>query len=77
MQSNFILRQKRKILKLARLLQKIKMAERGMPMFNFVARQNEKKTVSLTVPRIPDAGSVLVSLKDITDYRLQIGSHRS
>jgi len=41
----------------------------GMPVFKFVGRQNEKKTVSLTAARIPDTGSVLVSLKDITNYK--------
>ncbi len=40
----------------------------GMPVFKFVGRQNEEKTVSMTVARIPDTGSVLVSLKDITNY---------
>jgi PAS domain S-box-containing protein len=40
----------------------------GMPVFKFVDRQNEEKTVSLTAARIPDTGSVLVSLKDITNY---------
>jgi hypothetical protein len=41
----------------------------GMPELKFVGRQNEEKTVSLTAARIPDTGSVLVSLKDITDYK--------
>jgi PAS domain S-box-containing protein len=41
----------------------------GMPVFKFVGRQNEEKTVSMTVARIPDTGSVLVSLKDITNYK--------
>jgi len=31
-----------------------------MPMFKFVGRQNEEKTVSMTVALIPDSGSVLV-----------------
>jgi hypothetical protein len=39
-----------------------------MPVFKFVGRQNEEKTVSMTAARIPDTGSVLVSLKDITNY---------
>jgi len=42
--------------------------EPGMPVIKFVARQNEEKTVSMTAARIPDTGSVLVSLKDITNY---------
>jgi PAS domain S-box-containing protein len=41
----------------------------GMHVFKFVGRQNEEKTVSMTVARIPDTGSVLVSLKDITNYK--------
>jgi len=41
----------------------------GMPVFKFVGRQKEEKTVSMTAARIPDSGSVLVSLKDITDYK--------
>ena len=40
----------------------------GMHVFKFVGRQNEEKTVSMTAARIPDTGSVLVSLKDITNY---------
>jgi PAS domain S-box-containing protein len=40
----------------------------GMPVFKFLGRQNEEKTVSMTVALIPDTGSVLVSLKDITNY---------
>jgi PAS domain S-box-containing protein len=39
-----------------------------MPVFKFVGRQNEEKIVSMTVALIPDSGSVLVSLKDITNY---------
>jgi len=39
-----------------------------MPVVKFVGRQNEGKTVSMTSARIPDTGSVLVSLKDITNY---------
>ncbi len=41
----------------------------GMPVFKFAGRQNEEKTVSMTAARIPDTGSVLVSLKDITNYK--------
>jgi PAS domain S-box-containing protein len=40
----------------------------GMPVFKFVGRQNEEKSVSIAVALIPDTGSVLVSLKDITNY---------
>lgn len=40
----------------------------GMPVFKFLGRQSEEKTVSMTVALIPDTGSVLVSLKDITNY---------
>jgi PAS domain S-box-containing protein len=40
----------------------------GMHMVKFVGKQNEGKTVSMTVALIPDSGSVLVSLKDITNY---------
>jgi PAS domain S-box-containing protein len=40
----------------------------GMPVFKFVGRQNEEKTVSMTSARIPDTDSLLVSLKDITNY---------
>jgi PAS domain S-box-containing protein len=43
----------------------------GMRVFKFVGRQNEEKTVSMTVARIPDTGSVLVSLKDITNYKVR------
>jgi len=40
----------------------------GMPVVKFVGRQNEEKTVSMTAARIPDTGSVLVTLRDITNY---------
>jgi len=40
----------------------------GMPVFKFVGRQSEERIVSLTSARIPETGSVLVSLKDITNY---------
>ena len=41
----------------------------GMPVFKFVGRQNEEKTVSMTAARIPDTGSVLVSLMNISKYK--------
>ena len=40
----------------------------GIPVFKFLGRQDEERTVSMTVALIPDTGSVLVSLKDITNY---------
>jgi hypothetical protein len=44
------------------------MAEPGMPVFKFVSRRNEGKSVSLTAARIPNTGRDLAPLKEIANY---------
>jgi PAS domain S-box-containing protein len=41
----------------------------GMRELKVMDKHNKKKTVSMTVARIPDTGRVLVSLADITKYK--------